>query len=222
MHLMIVGGGQLVYYIARNYLERGHEVTIVNRNPAECERLARQLDVRIVCAEGSHPRYLEEAGARTADVIVAVTPYDADNLVICQLARRLFGVPRQIALVANPRNEQVFEQLGVSEALSTTSILTSLIEQSVARDQIVDLLPVEEGRVMVTEVMLEPSSPAVGHTIQELDLPAESVIACITRGGEPLMPRGNTLFKSGDRVLVVALPESQEATLDALIGKGRN
>ena len=221
MHILIVGGGRLVYFLARNYLGKGDSVTIVNRDREECVRLAKRLDCTVICAEGSHPRYLEEAGARTADVVVAVTPYDADNLVICQLAGRLFGVPRQVAIVTDPRNEVIFEQLGVSAALSTTSIISTLIEQSVARDQIIEMLPVEEGKVLVTELALQANSPAVGKAVMELPLPADCVIACVTRAGEPLIPRGQTRFESGDRVLLVVLPESREAVFDVLVGKGR-
>ena len=128
MKVLIVGGGKTLYFLCRNFTAKGYEVVIINRNQEECVQLARQLSATVVCGDGSDPGILKEAGAMGADALLAITPNDQDNLVICQLASLQFGVPRAVALANDPENAEVFQKLGVS-AFSTTHIIGSLIEQ---------------------------------------------------------------------------------------------
>ena len=117
MKVLIVGGGKTLYFLCRNFTAKGYEVVIINRNRGECVQLARQLSAMVVCGDGSDARILKEAGAMGADVVLAITPNDEDNLVICQLASIQFGVPRAIALANDPDNAEIFEKLGVVRLL---------------------------------------------------------------------------------------------------------
>lgn len=218
MNVILIGGGKTTYFLARQFIGQGHRVTIINRNPAEAKQLSEQVSALVLLGDGSDSTLLEEAGARRAEVVVALTPHDQDNLVACQLARQLFGVPRTVALVNDPENEALFVELGVSVAFSATQVIANLIEQKLGFEEITNLTLAAEGRVSITEVILRPGVPAVDHTVQELDLPENSLIACIVREGQVIVPRGNSLLYVADRLILVTLPHSHGQTLRALLG----
>jgi len=217
MNTFIVGGGELVYYLSRTLLAKGYAVTVINSEHAECSSLARQLGITVVRGDGSDPRILASAGADACDVLLAVTPNDEDNLVACQLASTRFGVPQAIALANDPDNEDVFRKLGV-KAVSTTRILSSVIEQTADFDEITNLIPAGAGKVNLSEIVLAEDSPVAGRPLSELSLPQDSLIACVLRNDEAIVPRGSTSLAPGDRVIVLTLPRSHGATLRAIMG----
>jgi len=218
MNILIVGGGKLVYFLSRTFISKGHTVTIINRDREECTQLSRRLKATVVYGDGSDPQILREAGADTADAVLSVTPNDQDNLVICQLADIRFHVPRTLALVNDPDNEEVFRQLGITTAFSTTRILSSLIEQRASFEDIINLIPVGEGKVNVTEVVMGESSPVVGRPLIDIALPENSLVATIMRNGQPIVPRGATVLQAGDRLIVMTLPENHGQVLRLLTG----
>jgi trk system potassium uptake protein len=218
MKVLIVGGGKTLYFLSRNFTSKGYEVVIINRNEKECVQLARQLSATVVCGDGSDAGILKEAGAMGADAVLAITPNDQDNLVICQLASVNFGVPRSVALANDPDNAEVFEKLGVS-AFSTTHIVSSLIEQRASLEQITNLLPVGEGRVNVTEILLDANSPVTGKLMKEIDLPENALVAVVIRDNQPIVPRGASDLMAGDRLILITLPENHGRVLKAFTGE---
>ncbi len=219
MNILIVGGEKLGYFVARLFISKGHNVTIINRDQRECTRLARRLKSTIVHGDGTDLTILQEAGARAADAVLAATANDEDNLVICQLASFHFGVPRTLALVNDPDNEQMFQQLRITGALSITRLLASLIEQRTRFDDVINLVPVGEGKLNVTEILLKETSPVVGKTLTQVALPENSLIASIMRNGEPIVPRGPTTLAAGDRLILITLPENHGRVLKQLTGE---
>jgi trk system potassium uptake protein TrkA len=177
--------------------------------------LARRIEATIVLGDGSDHRILEEAGARSTDLVLAATPSDPDNLVICQVARARFEVPRAVALVNDPDNLGIFRDLGI-DAISTSLTVASLIEQRLAFDQVTNLIPANEGKVMITEVTLAPSFPLAGRPIAGIELPRDCLIAVVMRDGETIIPRGSTELRCGDRVLLVTLSASRDEALRIL------
>jgi trk system potassium uptake protein TrkA len=220
MKMLIVGGGKTLYFLCRNFAAKGYEVVIINRNREECVQLARQLSATVVCGDGSDAGILKDAGAMGADAVLAITPNDQDNLVVCQLAALQFSVPRVVAMANDPDNAEVFEKLGVS-AFSTTRIVGSLIEQRASMEQITNLLPVGEGRVNVTEVVLDAQSPVAGKFLKDIDLPENALIAVVIRGNQPIVPRGANDLLPGDRVVLITLPENHGPVLKAFTGEER-
>lgn len=218
MKVLIVGGGKTLYFLCRNFTAKGYEVVIINRNHEECVQLARQLSATVVCGDSSDPRVLKEAGAMGADALLAITPNDQDNLVICQLASLQFGVPRAVALANDPENAEVFQTLGVS-AFSTTPIIGSLIEQRASLEQITNLLPVAEGRVNVTEIVVDPGFPVAGRSLKDIELPENALVAVVIRDKEAIVPRGPTRLLAGDRVVLITLPENHGPALKAFTGE---
>ncbi|MDO4557908.1 MAG: TrkA family potassium uptake protein, partial [Planctomycetia bacterium] len=204
--------------LCRNLASKGYEVVVINREEKEAVQLSRQLPVTVLCGDGSDPEILEQAGARSADAILAITPNDQDNLIICQLASLEFSVPRCVALANDPDNAAVFEELGVT-AFSTTDIVGSLIEQRASLEQIVNLLPLGEGRVNVTEVILDSHCPVTGRTLKEILMPEGALIGVIIRGERTIIPRGATQLLEGDRVILITLPENHGPALRTFIGE---
>lgn len=218
MKVIIIGGGRSLYFLAQTFRKKGHAVTIINRDAAECTRLAQQVDATIVQGDGSDQRILEEAGARAAAVVLAATPSDSDNLIACQLAKTRFTVPRAIALVNDPDNQSIFRQLGI-DAISTALTVASLIEQRAALDQVTDLIPAGDGKVTISEVTLTESFSHAGRPVSEIEFPRDALIAVVIRGSESVIPRGDTELRVGDRVLLVTLSESHEQALKILTGE---
>lgn len=219
MRLVLAGGGRVVYFLAKRFISKGYAVAIINRNADDCEGLARALEEAVVVhGNATNPKILEDAGAPLADVFVALTPNDADNLLMCQLADLRFGVRRTLALVNDPDNEAVFRNLGIDAAFSTTNIIGSLVEQKVGQEDIINLIPLEDGKVNVTEVVLTGNSKAAGRTVQEIAMPLNSVIACIFRGEQVIIPRGNITLEAGDKVIVLSLPDDLGDAIRALKG----
>jgi len=218
MKVLIVGGGRPVYFLCRAFLAKGHRVTVINRDQDECVQMARRLKVTVVQGDGSDPAVLEEGGAHGAEAVLAVTPNDEDNLAVCQLAKLQYDVPRAVALVNDPENEEAFGKLGVA-AFSTTRTVASMIEQRTTLDEITNLIPVGEGKVNITEVKLQPTSPVAGKTLRDLSLPEGSLIAVVLRDGEAVVPRGNTELKAGDRIVLITLPANHGPVLKAITGE---
>ena len=220
MKVIVVGGGKALYFLSRSFVSKGFEVVIVNRDPAESVQLARQLTATVLCGDGSAPETLEDAGARTADAVLAITPHDQDNLVICQLASLQFGVPRAVALANDPDNIEVFGRLGVS-AFSTTDIMSSLIEQRAELEAVTNLLPVGEGKVNVTELVIEADSPVASKRLMDIALPENVLVAVVIRDNIPTVPRGANDLQAGDRIVLITLPENHGPAVRLFTGEGR-
>lgn len=223
MRIILIGGGETietVYFLARLFSRRGDQVTVVNPYPAEAQMLSRQVKATVILGDGSDPAVLEEAGARRADVLLSLTPQDPDNLVTCQIAQKLYGVPRTLALVNDPDNEEVFRQLGIAEVFSATRVIGSLIEGQTLFDEIIHLFPAAEGRLYVTEVVLDGKAPVIAKTLQDLDLPEESLVVAIIRDQKVIVPGGEHRLQAADRLIVIALPENQQEILRTLTGEG--
>jgi trk system potassium uptake protein TrkA len=218
MNTLIIGGGKIVYFLAKAFLSKGYGVTVINRKRDECSRLARQLKATVVFGNATDPQILKEAQASSMDAVLAVTGNDEDNLVICQLSKLNFGVRRTLALVNDPDNERVFQQLGVSTVFSTTKMISSLIEQKAGFEEIVGLFAVADGKVNVTEVVLTQTCPVLGKTLVEIDLPEDSLISCIVRNNEPVIPRGSTCLCANDRLIIITVPDNHGRVLKLLTG----
>jgi trk system potassium uptake protein TrkA len=223
MRVILIGGGETIetiYFLSRLFARRGYRVTIVNPHPDEARMLSRQVKATVIVGDGSDPAVLEEAGARRADVVLSLTPQDPDNLVACQVAQRLYNVPRTMALVNDPDNEQIFRQLGITEVFSATRVIGSLIEGQTVFDEITHLFPAAEGQLHVSELVLDEDAPATGKSLAELDLPHDSLVAAIIRNGQVIVPRGQDRLQLADRLILIGLPENQEEVFRLLAGKG--
>lgn len=208
MYIIIVGGGNVGYHLARALLREGHEVLIIEKDPEKCQRIEDELGEICLVGDGCEVTVQEKAGAERADMLIAVTNEDEDNLVSCQVAKYRFGVARTIARVGNPQYERLFRQLGVDTTVSSTRLILEHIEQEVPTHPVTHLLEAERLSVMWIKVL--PDSESVGRKVRDISLPPGSVLALIIRADElPIIPTPETVLQAGDRVLVVAPPHEE-------------
>lgn len=215
MRVILIGGGRGTFFLAQTFRRHEHAVTVVAHDAGEAARYAALRGVTVVHGDGTSPALLADAGARGADLLLAATSRDADNLVACQIARTAFAVPRVVAVVDDPDNEEVFRALGI-QAISISQTIAHLVEQWATCDRVKNLLSAAEGRVTLSEVTLDADPPLGGQPIAAAGLPEGSLIACVLRDDETLVPRGSTVLRRGDRVLLVALAERHARALHLL------
>lgn len=218
MRVIVIGGGKMVYFLAKQFASRGYQLTIVNADPEEATGLSRQLKATVVLGLGGNPATLEEAGARRADVVLSLTPHDEDNLIACQLAQKMFGVPHTVALVNDPDNEEIFRQLGITTVFSASRIIANLIEQQTGFEDVRNLASLARGRLNVTEIVLQEGAPAANQSLQEIELPEGALIACIIRDEEIIVPGGGSRLQVADRLILITHPENFGRALRALSG----
>ena len=220
MYVIVVGGGRLGYYLTKALLDEGHEVLIIEKKAAICEVINSELGSVCLHGDGCETTTLAQAGTSRADMMVAVTGDDEDNLVACQVAKYKFKVPRTIARVRNPKNESTFKKLGVDVAVSTTSIILEHIEHEVPSHSLMHLLAIEDKGLEVVEIKVPPDSPTVGKQIRHLALPPDSILSLIIRKErKPIVPTPSTTLRAADQIIAVTHPESEDALRAALTGK---
>ncbi|MFP4148424.1 MAG: potassium channel family protein [Nitriliruptoraceae bacterium] len=221
MYVVIVGGGRIGRHVARDLYHKGHEVSVIERVAGRCEKLVVETDVLVIEGDACDVRYLEQAHVDRADVFVATTHEDDDNLVACQLAKIEFGVRRAISRVTTPKNVAIFEVLGI-EPVSTTTLISELLEKEFSVGELIHLTSLKGGRVQLVELRIPegPSAPEA-RPIVALDLPAECIIVTVFRGDETIIPHGATQLLPGDEVVALTAPETEERVTAALLGRKR-
>jgi trk system potassium uptake protein TrkA len=220
MRVVVTGGGAIGRHLSADLVSRGHEVTLIEQDRATVEDLRSEVpDVNVMLGDGCEPWVLEAATLSRADVVVAATGDDEDNLVTSLLAKQEFGVPRVLARVNHPKNEWLFtDQWGVDQAVSPPHILTSMVEEAVTTGDLVQLLRLEGGRISIVEMKLTGASPAAGKPLYELRLPSDSAVVAVLRDGHVVIPQPETVLSADDELVALAVPESEWALRDAIVG----
>ncbi len=202
MRIVVVGGGKVGYYLCKTLLSCGDTITLVEENEALANRLAQQLDIPVVCGDGTALESLEKAQIRGADALIAATGQDEDNLICCQLCKRIFHLRKVIAKVNDPKNVEIFKRLGVDNAISSTDSIVRMLEREVDTSQIKELLEVGED-ASIQEILLPEDYKLSGVPLSDLKLPQSCVIISVMRGKKLMIPRGSTKLESGDTLLVL-------------------
>ncbi|MGH2634877.1 MAG: potassium channel family protein [Actinomycetota bacterium] len=220
MRVVISGAGAVGRHLASDLAGRGHSVTLIEQKPDVLETAKEWApDVDLMLGDACEPWVLEKAQLNTADVVVAATGDDEDNLVTSLLAKQEYGVPRVLARVNHPRNEWLFnEQWGVDAAVSPPHILTAMVEEEVTVGDLVRLLPLEHGRISIVELTVPGDSPTAGRPLYELRLPTDAAIVAIIREGHVVIPAPETVIADGDEVIALTAPEFEPALRSAILG----
>jgi trk system potassium uptake protein TrkA len=203
MYVLIVGAGKVGWNLARELIQKESEVTIIETDPARYAVVEEELEHSIHYGDGSELWVLERAGIERADLVIAVTGDDEDNILISQVAREKYGVERIVARCNNPRNLQHFELLGVKPAVSATDLILRLIEHEVPKYGLVHLLDLPQERLEIIELEVAEGSPAAGSSVKDLGLPDGSLVISILRDGAGFVPGGDSVVQPGDEVLLV-------------------
>jgi trk system potassium uptake protein TrkA len=215
--VVIAGAGNVGSYLAADLLGGGHEVLLIEIDPDVAARGA-GLGVQWMVRDACEVSALDAAGLSTADVVVAATGDDEDNLVVSLLAKQEFAVPRVVARVNHPKNHWLFNQTwGVDIAVSTPHLLASLVEEAVSVGSLVRLMQLESSGAHLVEVTLATGSPAAGRGLSHLGMPRDATVVAIVRRAHVVVPRGDTVLEPGDEVLVLASPESEDAVRSLLV-----
>lgn len=199
-----MGGGKVGYYLVRTLIEHDHEPTVIETNRLVCEKIANEMDIPIICGDAARLDILENAGIAHSDAVVSVTGSDETNLIVCQLAKKKFGVPKTVAKSNNPKNVAVMQALGIDNVINSTNSIASLIEREVDTSRIKQILSLDNGEVTLFEIDLPPDYAYDGKMLMDIKLPVLFNIVSITRKGCMIIPRGQSMLKSGDKLLVIA------------------
>jgi trk system potassium uptake protein TrkA len=203
MYVVVVGAGKVGWNLARELIDKGNELTVVENDRARFATVEEELEHAVQYGDGSELWVLERAGIERADLVIAVTGDDEDNILICQVAREKYGVDRVIARCNNPRNLQHFELLGVKPAVSATDLILRLIEHEVPRVGLLHLLDLPQERLEIIELEVRAGSRAAGREVQDLGIPEGSLVISILRDGSGFVPLADSVIEEGDEVLIV-------------------
>ena len=208
MYIVIAGGGKIGEYLASVLLSSGNDVAVIEENLATADRLSVALQGRylVIHGDGCDSKYQEDAGIRRADVFVATTGQDDDNLVSCEIAQRVFNVPRCIARVNSPKNLRIFKEVGI-ECVSSTTLIANLIEEEALLGSVSVVSSLTHGNVALAEVMvprMRHFSNEDGVLINEVLLPDNAIIAAVASGGDVEVANDETVLHPGDKAIVVA------------------
>lgn len=215
-YAIITGGGKIGYYLARSLISENYEVLLLEKDTGMYRKLSADLGDVVMQGDGCDPLTLKRAGVERADLVIAATGDDADNLVTSQLVAHCFGKTRVIARVNNPENEEFFEQLGVRERVSGTRAVLEILDRKVGQSPIVLLGMLERSNVEAVEVLLSDTSRLIGRTLSEVTLPKETLIISVLRDGQVMLPDGRMQFQLGD-ILIALVPPQLESVLRAFV-----
>jgi trk system potassium uptake protein TrkA len=216
--VLVVGGGKVGYYLAKELVGSGHEVVLMEKDRARADQIADEIGSIVIAHDGCEGKYLGEAGANRADIVAAVTGDDEDNLVICQMAKHHFDVPRTIARVNNPKNEDLFQHLGVDELISPTRMILGAIEQDIPVHELLHLGSLGGSDLELIEAPLLSGSPAIGRAPRDLEIPEGCSLFAVVRDGRAVPLRPDTILAEGDKVIAIGRAECEAALHEQLIG----
>jgi trk system potassium uptake protein TrkA len=220
MYAVIFGGGRIGYPLAKTLLSEGHEVLVLERNADISEHIVEELGSMCVQGDGCEVGALTDAGTERADMFIAVTDVDEDNLVACQLAKHRFNVPRTVACVNDPQNELIFTKLGIDVTINITENVLAHIQREVVTHPLAHLLLLKEMAMEIIEVKVLPESPIVENRVGDIHLPSESILSLIM-GDEkrPMIPTVDTVIEADDRVIALVKTEDEKELIAVLTGK---
>ncbi len=210
MYVIIVGGGQVGHSLARMLISEKHEILLVEKDPARYSKLSEELGEQVILGDGTELGTLMDMGVNRAHVLVAVTGTDQDNLIICQMAKILYIIPRTIARVNDPKNEEVFQTLGVDTTVSATRIIGSLIEEKIDAGMFIPLLALKGGEVEIFQTQLSSDSPLIDKKISKLTLPQDCIIIAALRENQIIIPKGETILKENDTIITLVGKEAKD------------
>src|SRR5438477_7227091 len=218
MYIIVVGGGKVGYYLTKTLVNEGYEVLLIEKNPKKAAVYSERFGSVVLEGDGAESSTLEAGGIGRADVVVAVTGDDEDNLVICQTAKKRFNVPRTIARVNNPKNEEIFKKLGIDVTVSATNLILNIIEQEIPERGLVHLMTIKHAQFAIVEAMVGKQSPVVGKPISDIDFPPNIVISAVLRDSTMMLPKGDTVLQPKDEVIALASKESEEELREMIVG----
>lgn len=219
MKIVLANGKNKVDFLIDLLELEKHQLIIINNDKNYCNYLAQKYNRNIIYGNPIKEYVLEEAEITGYDMIIALSNNDADNLVVCQLAKKQFQIKKAVCVVTNPKNVELFEMLGMDTVISAAYMLASFIERASNIDNIVKTLPLENEKIIMNELVINGAYPIVGKKIQDLIFPKNTNISCIIRDLNIIIPNGSTKIMIGDKLFILSTPENQQELLKIIMGK---
>ena len=206
MYVIVVGAGKVGWNLARELLDKGHEVTVVESDRDRYAKVEQELEHNVQYGDASELWVLERIGISRADLVIAVTGDDEDNILICQVAKEKYLVDRVIARVNNPRNSDHFELLGITPNVSATNLILKMIEHEVPEYGLVHLLDLPQQQLEIIEVSVDEGSHAAAKRVADLEMPEGSLLISVLREDRGFVPNADTVLEVGDQVMAILNP----------------
>lgn len=220
MYIIIAGAGRLGLLLAKKLKEDKRQVCVIEKSESLCNKLARELDgVLVISGDATYPEILREAKIEKAEVLVSATSSDEDNIIICNLAKEVFGVRRTVARVNDPKHLPLYKHMEVDNPIDSTSIIARIVEEEASFTDVMSLLSIKKGRLSIVRVDIPEDAPVAKRLIKDVTLPPNSVLVSILRGPEIIIPSGNTIILPGDEIIAATLIDVEKDLIKALIGK---
>lgn len=218
MYMILVGGGNVGLNLAKRLKQQGHEVLVLEKDTRQADRIANLIgEENVMVGDGCEMITQKDAGFGRADVVVAVTGEDEDNLVTCQMAKVVWNVEKVLARVNDPDHEEIFRKIGIDETVSATGIIFALLEQQISPDVVLPIGALARGNLEVVEVELGSRSPVVGHHVRDLKLPPQTNLIWVLRGDQGIAVSGDTDLQQGDMVVAVVPRDHADELRDIFV-----
>ncbi|MCL1904387.1 MAG: NAD-binding protein [Oscillospiraceae bacterium] len=219
--VFLIGGYNKTRTLAESLIKKGYDITAINRSMKHCKALAEIEGVNVFNGDGSQPFILEDANAYNADIAIALTERDDDNLVICELCKKKFNVKKTVTLISDAKKTEFFERMGIDSVVCAISAIAGIIEQQAFFEEMSTLVTMSKGRIRITQVSLPHSAPAVSKKLIELGLPKDVIIGCVLRGEKSIVPHGHTRVYVGDVLVLISTDEHEALAIHKLLGTVR-
>jgi trk system potassium uptake protein TrkA len=218
MRAIVVGGGKVGYYLVKALKEKKHQVVLIEKDIKICQKIAEELQVDVICGDGSDVEVLKDADIEEAEVVAAVTGKDEENLVICQMAKVNFSINETIARINNPKNTAIFQALGVDKTVCSTQVICNLIEGEFNSEPLKVIESINKGEMILVEAKIDSESAWKDKSIDQLKIPKECLILSIIRSEKVIFPRGSVDIKEGDKVLIITNTDRKNDVEKSIIG----
>lgn len=219
MKILIIGGGNLGYYLAKNLIEKGDKVKVIEIDKERCEFIADELNIPVIAGDGTRLEVLAQAKPATFDAVVVVTGKDEDNLIACELVKKQFGVKKTVSRSNNPKNVSLLKKMGIDIVVNTTQIITDLVEHEIDGAAVQVMANISNSDAVISEYKIPENWKLSGRSVMELQIPPDCVLIYILRGNALMIPRGNTVIMGGDEVTALAIG-SADRKLKKIFGIG--
>lgn len=216
MKIVIAGGKHEADFIVNMFKEDHHELIVINPDYDFAEYISTNNDVPVFTGDPTKTYCLSDAEIQDADVLIALNMLDTDNYITCMIAKRIFNVTKTVCIVRNPKNVEIFKTLGVDAVISSTYMLAQMIKNETSLESIIKTLPFEDDRIVVMEIGIEEDYELVNKSLQDIVFPSNINISCIYRDPHVIIPKGTTVIKPFDRLIVISTPQEQESIIKYL------
>lgn len=217
--VLLIGGKSKTKVLAMSLLKKGYKVTAINESYEDCLKLAEIKNLTVINGDGTRPYVLKDASAEQAQIAIALTSLDEDNLVICELCKKRFHVKKTVALVSDPMKTDFFIMMGIDSVVCAISAVTSIIEQQAFVEEMANIVNLGEGRIQISEVPISGTSPVAGMKLWEISLPTGVIIGCILRGDKTMVPRGDSRILAGDMLILISDNGQEMKAIQTLTGR---